>query len=1015
MPRRGTETEFELTTIERLEQLGYAYCHGEDLDRSPEEVVLRDRLQEHLSATYPELPSAALHEAVSRFSRPDGVDTVRRNKAFQKMLTRGIELEIDRDDGRSEFHHVYPIDWENPEVNDFLVVNQLSVRGQNDRRPDIVVYVNGLPLAVFELKNPYSEKPSVEDALNQIGHYKHEIPQLFDFNEVVVVSDGVQTLHGVWTASEEWFNPWKSIDGINVESGTTGSMKTLIEGLFPKDRLLSYIREFIVFEVAQDQITKKGALWHQYFAVRLAVQKTLEAFDSGDERRIGVIWHTTGAGKSLSMAFLVGILRQRPELENPTFVIQVDRTVLDDQLHDQFVAARDLVGDVKHADSVDDLRDTLRTEGGEVVFTTIEKFRLKQNGGEEEESEHPILSERENIVVIADEAHRSQYGFMSGYARYLAEALPNAKRIGFTGTPISFSDADTVEVFGDYIHTYDIRQAQEDGATVPIFYTPRLVKLHLGPDDVDRALDELAEAYDQDDLERRKGRWAALATAAGTKERLDELAEDLVTHFTERTATLDGKAMVVCMSRENCVRMYDALMSVPGCPEVKVVMTGDLSKDPPEWSEAGHLTTKTQREAIKKRMIDPDDPLKIVIVCDMWLTGTNIPCLHTLYVDKPMKGHNMIQAISRVNRVFRDKPHGLIVDYIGIGDELRKATTTYTAGGGRGEPAPDLEEDAKPVFFDHLEGVRELLPEGPDYGDWRKLSRIDLEDRYARVYGHLTEDEERRDAFLDAEHRLSKAYLLVKHLDDCREYADEMIFYQRVRKQLRKTLPGRRPDRELDQAVKDLVDDTVESEGVVDIFEAAGVATPDISILDDEFLQTFKSQPQTQNLRLKLLEKLVRDEIQRRQKQNIAQARSFRELLEETLRKYHNRVVDAADVIKAMIQIRMEMEENDQRAAELGLNQEELAFYDAVYENYGEIYDQVFLCDLIQDVVSSIKRNLKFDWTAPHREAEQAEVRVAVKRVLRNRGVDASELDDFVTRVMEQAEAMYADWPLADA
>ncbi len=807
--------------------------------------------------------------------------------------------------------------------------------------------------------------------------------------------------------------PRKSIDGLEVEPNTTGSMKTLVEGLLPKERLLQYIRDFIVFEVANDRIEKKGAKYHQFFAVRLAARKTIDTYTAGKDKRIGVIWHTTGSGKSLSMAFLVGMLRRAPELENPTFVIQVDRTDLDDQLHDQFVAARSLVGDVKHAENVDQLRDMLQTEGGEVIFTTIEKFRLKTDiNGRPVEVEHPVLSGRSNVVVIADEAHRSQYGFKEGYARNLAEALPNARRIGFTGTPISFSGADTVEVFGEVIHTYDIKQSQDDHATVAIFYAPRQVRLHLNRKDIDAALQEIAQEHPVSDLERRKSQWAALAAAAGARERVEELAEDMLAHFLDRCATLEGKAMVVCMTRANCVALHNALTALRGCPEVKVVMTGKLSEDPPEWARDGHLTTKGQREIVKRRMRDVDDPLKIVIVCDMWLTGTDIPCLHTLYVDKPMQGHTMIQAISRVNRVFRDKPHGLIVDYIGIGDDLREATGKYTSGGGRGEPAPEVGPEARPVFMGCIEAIRALLPEGKNYGGWRRMSRIEMEDLYALVYGHLADDDDLRSEFLAAELRLSSAFLLVKHLDDCRAYADEVIFYQRVRKQIAKALPGKKPQRDLERAVRDLVDDAVESEGVLDIFKAAGIEKADVSILDDRFLQTFKDMPQ-ENLRLKLLEQLLRDEIQLRQKKNLAKARSFREMLEATLQKYHNRLIDAAAVVKALIQIKKDMDSEEQQAAALGLSLEEKAFYDAVAANAATLYDQAFLRGLIHDVVQAVKRNLKVDWTQPHREDVKAEIRASVKRVLRNRDVRVEDFDAFLERFMAQATALYADWPTA--
>ncbi|MCX6141860.1 MAG: HsdR family type I site-specific deoxyribonuclease [Ignavibacteriales bacterium] len=945
MPHRGTETEFELTTIERIERLGYGYIHGEELDRPHEEVVLRDVLRRVLVKGYPDLPPRSIDEAVARFARPEGVDTLRRNMSFHNDLTRGIEVKVEHPNGKVEHRHLYAIDWDTPTNNEFLVVNQFPIHGKNDRRPDILIFINGLPLVLFELKNPYDKHPTVDHALNQIAHYRNDIAQLFDFNAVTVVSDGVTTLHGAWTSTSEWFAPWKSIDGFNTEANSTGSMKMLVEGMLPKDRLLSYIRDFLVFEVVNDKITKKGAKYHQFFAVRIAAQKAIESFRPDADKRIGVIWHTTGSGKSLSMVFLVGILRRHPEMQNPTFVIEVDRTDLDNQIHDQFVAARALVGDVKHADSVDDLRTMLQTEGGEVIFTTIEKFRLKSDEGE---IEHPVLSNRSNLIIIADEAHRTQYGFLKGYARYLAEALPNARRMGFTGTPVSFSGSDTVEVFGDLIHWYDIKQSQADKATVPIFYAPRQIKLHLTSADIDAALQDIISRHPVDDLERRQAQWSALASAAGSKDRLDRLASDLLMHFLDRTATLKGKAIIVCMTRENCVRLYDALTVLPNCPEVKIVMTGDLSNDPPEWSAAGHITTKAQRDAIKQRMIDPDDPLKIVIVCDMWLT----------------------------------------------------------------EPAPDVAEEAKPVFFECLEVVRKQLPTNVDYGSWRRLSRIELEDRFAAVFGHLTDTEERQDDFLQDELRLTQSYLLVKHLDECRRIADEIIFYQRVRNQLLKLSPGRKDKPELDQAVRDLVDDSLQTEGVVDIFNLSGIEKADISILDDKFLQTFKDKP-FENLRVKLLEKLISDAIEFRQRGNLAKARSFKELLEATLRNYHNRLIDAAAVVKAMIQIRLEMENEDKRAAELGLEPEELAFYDAVAANYDNIYGVKFLRDLVHEVVLTIKRNLKVDWTEPHREDIKATIRSAVKRVLRNRGVKTEDFDKFVGEIMRQAEALYADWPLA--
>jgi type I restriction enzyme R subunit len=1013
MTHHGTETDFELTTIQRLDRLGYQPVFGMEIERPHNEVVLKDVLRAHLASRYPDLPAAALDEAIKTIAVPQGVDPLRRNLAFHQLLTRGFDQKVEFPNGKTEYRHIYPVNWDEPAQNDFRVINQFPIHGQNDRRPDVIIFINGLPLVLFELKNPYSEKPTVEEAFNQVQHYTYEIPQVFDFNALTVISDGVTTLHGVWTAGMEWYSPWKSIDGFEIEPNTTGSMKMLIEGLFPKDRLLQYIRDFLVFEVVNEKITKKGARYHQFFAVRIAAQKTIETYrrlrsGASPDRRIGVIWHTTGSGKSLSMAFLVGILRREPELENPIFLIEVDRNDLDDQLHDQFLAARMLVGNVRQAESVDGLRSLLDTSGGEVIFTTIEKFMLREN-----ERAHPILNTRQNVILIADEAHRSQYGFKDGYARYLSDALPGAMRLGFTGTPISLGGADTVQVFGDLIHTYDIQQSQRDHATVPIYYEPRQLRLFQRNPNLETEFRRVTAGHDSENVNQNIGRWTALAAITRSKEHVETLAQDILEHFTERTRTLKGKAFIVCMERLNCVRLYEALTVLPDCPEIKIIMTGNLGEDPPEWSQKGYLTTKTQREAIKERMKDPQDPLQLVIVCDMWLTGTDIPCLHTLYVDKPMEGHNMIQAISRVNRVFSDKPHGLIVDYIGIGDALREATSHYTRKDGQPvDVAPNIDEKARPLFFDALRETHSSLPR-KEYGNWRALTEIDLEDLYALVYGVLASDDDRRDIFLQAEARLSSVFLLVQHLDDCRPHADEIIFYQRVRKQILKTTASRPSDRALDRAVQDLVDDSIEPQGVVDIFKAAGITRPDISILDDAFLQTFKDRP-PESLQVKLLERLLADEIERRRRGNVTRARSFKQTLEQTLQEYHNRLIDAKEVIEQMIAMKQQMDAEALRAEQLHLSSEEIAFYDAIAANVVSVYDQVFLRDLVHDVVQTLKRNLKVDWAEAHRADIQADIRAAVKRTLKRRNVREEDLEPFLGSILVQAQALYADWPLGE-
>jgi type I restriction enzyme, R subunit len=1025
MPNQGTESQFEETTIDRLVALGYRYQYGGEIERDWRDVVMTDWLRAFLQKKHGHLPPEALEEAIVRAARPEGVTTEQRNKHFHELLTRGFEQKYRKPDGTEAFEHIYLVNWTDAAANDFCVVNQLPVRGQNDRRPDVLIYLNGFPLVLFELKNPYEEEPNTLGAFNQVQHYRAGISQLFDFNELVVISDGGMvghanddtphavgsTLHGMWTSTWEWYAPWKSINGRDVVESATGAMKTLIEGLFPKDRLLDYLRHFIAFEVVNEKIEKKGAKYHQFFGVRFAVEEALRATQPGGNRKIGVIWHTQGSGKSLSMAYFVAILRHHPLMENPTFVIQVDRTDLDDQLHDQFVAVKALVGEVQHAESVDELRSLLRGEGGEVIFSTIEKFRL-----DEKESVHPVLSERRNLIVIADEAHRTQYGLTEGFAHQLCRALPNASFIGFTGTPISFATADTQGVFGEVIHTYDMLQSKKDHSTVPIYYDPQLIKLELTNEKINEELAEITEGDDGNVSQAERARWAAIAEAAGAKKRVEELARALLDNFQKRNAMLNGKAIAVCMSRRNCVRLYDALKKLPGCPEIKIVMTANLSEDPPEWSQAGHATTKPQRDAIKARMKDIDDPLKIVIVRDMWLTGTDIPCLHTLYVDKPMKGHTLMQAIARVNRIFSNKPGGLVVDFIGIGDELKAAAKKYTQGGGQGNPAPNIDAEAKEAFTQALADVQDLLPDlppGKTYGDWRALPNIEFEDLFLKCCGHLVETDELRDDFLTAEAKLNSAFSLVNHLPDCIGCADEVIFYQLLRKQLKKTTSGPSPkDEQTAKAVRELLDRSIESKGVVDIFQAAGIARPDISILDEKFLEEFKSHEE-ENLRLKLLAKILADEIRSREKFNLAKYKSFKEMLEQTLQKYHNRAIQAADVVRVLIQIKQDIEKETERTQQLNLSAEELAFYDAVAENVANLYDQKFLCDAVRDVVQTVKKNLKVDWTKPHREDVKAGVRAAVKAVLRKKGIKQEHLETLTKQVIIQAEAMFREWPLA--
>lgn len=1020
MPAIPTESTFELNTIQRLQALGYRHRYGSELGRELHQVVLEDEMRDYLRRRYKHLPPQAIDLAVQVISGPEGVNLDRRNLHFQRLLREGHILRYEVE-GEVRFEHIYFLDFENqrPELNNFLVANQLTVQGAageaagNTRRLDIVIFVNGLPLVVFELKNPWDEYTGVLGAYNQLQHYLVDVPRVFDLNAFCVVSDGVTTLHGMHSAGFEWFAPWKSIDGVLVEPNTTGSMKTLIEGLFPKDRLLDYLRNFIVHEVVNDKVTKKGARYHQFFAVRLATQKAVAALTVAGDRRVGVIWHTQGSGKSLSMIFLTGILRRWPGL-NPTILVQVDRNDLDNQLYENFVAAKELVGAVQQADDVDELRDLFATEGGEVICSTIEKFRLREGEGR-----HPVLSSRRNILIMADEAHRTQYNLLDGFAAYLRQALPSASYLGFTGTPIDHEDANTVQLFGDTIHTYDMQQAKADNAVVGLFYEARHIPLALANQDIDADLAAITEEVEPEipeaDLAMAKAKWAAMEQAAGTKQRLSVLAADLLNHFRARQQVLKGKAMVVCMSRRNAVGLYDALTALPGCPEIKVVMTGNLAVDPVAWSQAGHITTHARREQIKARFVDPEDRLQIVIVCDMWLTGFDAPCANTLYVDKPMKGHTLMQAIARVNRVFRDKPAGLIVDTIGIADQLKAATRKYTSGGGSGVLAEDLEIQAVDYFLHQLEATRSNLPPGQAYAGWRDLPSLELEDLTSLCYGVLIADQERLGDFLADEKRLSKSFSLVRHLPVAEKHIDEVAFYQLVRKNLRKTQSSvRQTMEEVDRAVLDLLDDSVAAQPAIDIFAVSGLEKPNIAILDEQFLAGFR-QSDHQDLQLRLLEKLIQDDLELHRRGNLAQYRSFRQMLDEAITRYNNRSIEAADVVQVMIEIRQRQMENERRKQELGLSDEELAFYDVIAAGapQGLPTEDAWIASLVRDVVRAVRSNVKVDWTRSHRRDVQASVESAVKSVLRRRGIKGEQFQFLLNRLMKQAKASYEEWPLA--
>lgn len=999
------EANIENAAVEWLQALHYNYIHGNEIERDEtlgfRQVVLEDRLAAFIAKKYPVLPQAIVKEAVKELSVNEGADVEYRNHSFQLKLAKGIDIEWKDANGDEKAEHIYAIDYDNIENNEFLAVNQYVIVGKNKRIPDLIIFVNGLPLVVFEFKNWFSEDATEADAFNQIQHYIQDIPALFEYNALTIISDGDNTKHGMFSSAMEWFAPWKSIDGKTTLEGDF-QLHTLLHGLFPKGRLMNYIKHFIFHEDHNGKLIKKGAKYHQFFGVNMAVEAAKKAIKPIGDGRIGVIWHTQGSGKSISMAMYTGILRQIPELKNPTIVVQVDRADLDEQLHDNFVLAKDLVGKVQHAESTDELRQLLSAGAGGVIFTTIEKFRLKGDENGLGEAEHPILSERENIIVMADEAHRTQYGLLDGYAANLRKALPNASFIGFTGTPVDSKDSDTVEVFGNVIHTYDIKQAVADKATVEIFYEPRLAKLHLENEDIDEEVDEITEASE----ESTSLKWAAIEDAAGSADRVNKIAADILKHYNNRTATLAGKAMVVCMSRRNCVKMYDALMTLEGCPEVAVIMTGNISKDPLEWNE--HIRTKQAMEAIKKRFRKPTDPLQIVIVRDMWLTGFDAPCVHTMYVDKVMKGHNLMQAITRTNRVFGDKNAGVIVDYIGIGDQLKNATEKYTGSGGLGKPTIDIEQ-ALEMFYDQVNTCKQYLPASVDYSNWKALSNGDKMLLVKQALNEVVKDDDKALELMKEEMKMTGLVAIVKNQQEqIQDYVLDVLFIQHLVKSLRKLKSVKSSRTAQRSQIKELISQSIESEDIIDIYAMAGIEKPDISILNDEFLLGAKKDKSGMDIKIEMLRNILKDEIRLRLKKNIKYYTSLKEEIEKVIDKYHANALDSYTTILELIERAKAMQNDDVRTKELGLSEEELAFYDILYAKQDIIKESGKIQDIVHEIVKAVKSNLQLDWTK--KENAKASIRLAVKKELRGK-VSIAELNKILAEIMDQAEGQYATWP----
>jgi type I restriction enzyme R subunit len=1023
MPGIGfTESIVEQAALAWLEGLGYMILSGPEIaPNEPQaerddyrQVVLEMRLRRALQRLNPELHGEVLEDAFRKLTRPESQSPIANNRTVHGYLVEGVPVQYQRPDRSIGSDSARVLDYERLEQNDFLAVHQFTVvEDHRERRADVVIFVNGLPLAVIELKNAVSGGATIWSAFNQLQTYKQDIPSLFTFNEALVISDGVEARIGTLTADREWFMPWRTVEGEDLADTRLPQLQVVLEGVFDKRRFLDLIRYFTVFEdVGGGALVKKMAGYHQYHAVNLAVESTVRAASAGGDKRAGVVWHTQGSGKSLTMAFYAGRVVQHPAMENPTLVVITDRNDLDDQLYGTFARCHELLRQQpSQALNRAHLRELLKTGSGGVIFTTVQKFFPTEG-----EDQHPLLSDRRNIVVIADEAHRSQYDFIDGFARHMREALPNASFIGFTGTPIELEDKNTRAVFGNYVSIYDIERAVKDGATVPIYYESRLAKLALDESEkpkLDEEFEELTEGEELEHKERLKTKWAQLEALAGTEKRIALIAQDLVDHFERRLEAMEGKAMVVCMSRRICVALYNAIVKIrPGWHHqdddkghLKIVMTGSAA-DPLNWQT--HIRSKQRREALAARFKDPKDPFQIVIVRDMWLTGFDVPCLHTMYLDKPMRGHGLMQAIARVNRVFRDKPGGLVVDYLGLAHELKQALANYTESGGKGQTAVDQAE-AVAVMLSRYEVCCGMF-HGFDRSQWNTGTAQQRLSVLPAAQEHILREEDGKNRFVKAVGDLSKAFALAVPHDKALEIRDDVAFFQAVRTVLTKgATGGRRSPEDLELAIRQIVSRAVASDGVIDIFEAAGLKKPDISILSDEFLAEIRGMPH-KNLAVEMLRKLLEGEIRARGRRNIVQGRAFSQLLEDAIRRYQNRAIETAQVIEELIALAKDMREADRRGENLGLTEDEIAFYDALEVNDSavKVLGDETLRTIAQELVRTVRENVRIDWTA--RENVRAQMRVMVKRILRRYGYPPDKQARATELVLEQAEVLCRDW-----
>lgn len=1037
-----SENEIEEIALSYLQNLGYSYILGTNLspdgehpERQYTDVVLATRLLDAIDKLNPTINQDAKEDALKKVLRTESPNALINNETFHKYLTEGVDVEVRTDDGvRGE--KVYIVDFANAENNEFLTINQFTIiEGSQNKRPDLILFINGLPLVVIELKNAVDENATIKSAYNQLQTYKQTIPSLYTYNELLIVSDGWDALCGTITSDFGRFMSWKTKDGETTADHLQPQMEVMFYGMLNKKTLLDLISRFIVYEKSDTKTLKKVAAYHQYYAVNKAIESTVIASSTNGDRRGGVIWHTQGSGKSLSMVFYSGKLIIEPRMENPTLVILTDRNDLDEQLHETFTNCQQLLRqEPQKAEDRNHLRKLLKVASGGIVFTTIQKFMPMQTDIVQTENPNIInepsveyigadiqaLSERKNIVVVADEAHRSQYDFIDGFAKHLRDALPNATFIGFTGTPIESTDRNTQAVFGNYVDIYDIQQAVNDKATVPIFYESRLAKVHFAEEEkvsLDEQFEELTEGEELSNRQQMRAKWTRLEAIVGNPNRIAKIAEDLVYHFEQRNAVLDGKAMIVCMSRRICVDLYDAIIKIRPLwhsddddkGTIKVIMTGSSSDT---LNMQNHIRSKTKRKAIGDRLKNPNDSLKLVIVRDMWLTGFDAPCLHTLYVDKPMRGHSLMQAIARVNRVFTEgKEGGLVVDYLGIAQELKSALAEYTASGGEGKPTLDQELAVAKMLELH-----EAIDYQLRHFDWKKFFTLLPEEKLKFIpviVDYIFSQENGEQSFTDNTKNLLKAFAISVPHDKAMAIRDDVALFQAIKSRLVKISDrneGGAGGEEMETAIKQIISEAITADNVIDIFDAAGLKKPNIEILDERFLQELKDLPQ-KNLAVELLKKLLKDEIKKRTKINLVESKKFSEMLEDAIKRYHNGMIDTVEFLeKVLIPFAEQLKEADKRGEHLGLDYREYAFYTALEVNNTAVAvlgDEI-LKHIAQELLKTVRNSTTIDWTI--KESVQSALRRNIRRILRLHGYPPDLQEKAVETVITQAKMLAEDF-----